>query len=210
MCRFSVPPGYVRTKSPGKSKLGPLIPVIDAILAADITAPPKQRHTAKRIFERLKAEHGFGGGYTVVKDYVRHAQHRLAKVPILQAARRDRCRLRRGTREALSRLGSTLRRSAASCRGGCRARAGPEPVTSPLAADAERQLHERIERAKLDAASFSLIWENLGNRRLPSEIFIEVAGVALKRASNEVIWDATEGKNVAIKDIEFLYRHGLN
>jgi transposase len=76
MCRFSAPPGYVRTKPPGKPKLGPLIPVIDAILAADVTAPPKQRHTAKRIFERLKAEHGFAGGYTVVKDYVRAARSR--------------------------------------------------------------------------------------------------------------------------------------
>ena len=71
MCRFSAPPGYVRSKPPGKPKLGPLIPVVDAILAADVTAPPKQRHTAQRIFERLKAEHGFAGGYTVVKDYVR-------------------------------------------------------------------------------------------------------------------------------------------
>ena len=34
-------------------------------------APKKQRHTAKRIFERLKKEHGFDGGYTIVKDYVR-------------------------------------------------------------------------------------------------------------------------------------------
>jgi len=76
MCRFSVPPGYVRLKPPGKPKLGPLIPVIDAILAADVTAPPKQRHTAQRIFERLKAEHGFAGGYTVVKDYVRIAKGR--------------------------------------------------------------------------------------------------------------------------------------
>jgi DNA-binding transcriptional regulator LsrR (DeoR family) len=33
MCRFSAPPGYVRTKPPGKPKLGTLIPVIDAILA---------------------------------------------------------------------------------------------------------------------------------------------------------------------------------
>jgi hypothetical protein len=51
MCRFSAPPGYVRSKPPGKPKLGPLIPVIDAILAGDVTAPPKQRHTAQRIFE---------------------------------------------------------------------------------------------------------------------------------------------------------------
>ena len=76
MCRFSVPPGYVRLKPPGKPKLGPLIPVVDAILAADVTAPPKQRHTAQRIFERLKTEHGFAGGYTVVKDYVRIAKGR--------------------------------------------------------------------------------------------------------------------------------------
>ena len=34
----------------------------------------KQRHTAKRIFERLRDEYGFGGGYTTVKDYVR--EHR--------------------------------------------------------------------------------------------------------------------------------------
>jgi transposase len=65
MCRFSAPPGYVRTKPPGKPKLGPLIPVIDAILAADMTAAPKQRHTARRIFERLRMEHGFTGGYTL-------------------------------------------------------------------------------------------------------------------------------------------------
>lgn len=32
--------------------------------------PRKQRHTAKRIWERLKGE-GFGGGYTIVKDTVR-------------------------------------------------------------------------------------------------------------------------------------------
>ena len=71
MCRFSLPPGYTRTRPVAKPKLGPLLPVIDAILEADRTAPVKQRHTAKRIFERLRDEHGFAGGYTVVKDYVR-------------------------------------------------------------------------------------------------------------------------------------------
>ncbi len=76
MCQFSTPPGYVRTKPPGKPKLGLFTPVIDAILAADKTAPPKQRHTAKRIYERLCVEHGFEGGYTVVKDYVRVSKSR--------------------------------------------------------------------------------------------------------------------------------------
>jgi transposase len=88
ICRFSVPPGYVRQKPPEKPKLGPVTPVIDAILAADVTAPPKQRHTAKRIFERLKAEHGYTGGYSVVKDYVRTARARSREmfVPLAHPA----------------------------------------------------------------------------------------------------------------------------
>jgi len=71
MCRFSLPPGYTRTMPIVKPKLGALLPVIDAILEADRSAPVKQRHTAKRIFERLRDEQDFAGGYTVVKDYVR-------------------------------------------------------------------------------------------------------------------------------------------
>jgi transposase len=71
MCRFSLPPGYTRTAPVAKPKQGALLPVIDAILDGDRSAPVKQRHTAKRIFERLRDEHGFAGGYTVVKDHVR-------------------------------------------------------------------------------------------------------------------------------------------
>ena len=84
MCRFSMPPGYTRTKPAEKPKLGPHVAVIDAILEADRTAPAKQRHTAKRIFERLRDEHGFGGGYTVVKDHVRvsRARGRETFVPL--------------------------------------------------------------------------------------------------------------------------------
>lgn len=63
MCRISLPPGYRRTRVVTKPKLGPLLSVIDAILEADKTAPVKQRHTAKRVFERLRDEHGFGGGH---------------------------------------------------------------------------------------------------------------------------------------------------
>jgi transposase len=84
MCRFSLPPGYTRTKPAEKPKLGPLLRVIDAILETDRTAPVKQRHTAKRIFQRLRDEHGFAGGYTVVKDYVRisRARGRETFVPL--------------------------------------------------------------------------------------------------------------------------------
>ncbi|MEM9360038.1 MAG: IS21 family transposase [Pseudomonadota bacterium] len=43
------------------------------------SAPRKQRHTARRIFERLRDEHGFTGGITIVTDYVREARHRTAE-----------------------------------------------------------------------------------------------------------------------------------
>lgn len=76
MCRLSLPPGYTRTKPVAKPNLGLLLPAIDAILEADRVGPVKQRYTAKRIFERLRDEHGYGGGYTVVKDYVRLARAR--------------------------------------------------------------------------------------------------------------------------------------
>ena len=74
MLQFSVPPGYERKKPVQRPKLGPWLGVIDQILVDDQTQPKKQRHTAKRIWDRLKAEHGFAGGYTVVKDYVRQAR----------------------------------------------------------------------------------------------------------------------------------------
>src|SRR5260370_39748436 len=61
MLKFSVPPGYVRTKAPFRPKLDEFTGVIDAILASDKDRPKKQRHTSKRIFERLRDEHGFTG-----------------------------------------------------------------------------------------------------------------------------------------------------
>ena len=70
MLKFSVPPGYVRTKPPFRPKLDAFVGIIDAILAADKERPKKQRHTAKRIFERLRDEHGFAGKITIVKDHV--------------------------------------------------------------------------------------------------------------------------------------------
>ena len=73
MVSFSVPPGYRREQPICRPKLGPGIGVIDAILDQDKQRPAKQRHTAKRIFDRLRDEHQFTGGYTIVKDYVRSA-----------------------------------------------------------------------------------------------------------------------------------------
>src|ERR1700740_3371496 len=84
MLAFSVPPGYRRSRPPARPKLDPYIGIIDAILAADEGRPKKQRHTANRIFERLRDEHGYRGGITIVKDYVRvqRLQHREVFVPL--------------------------------------------------------------------------------------------------------------------------------
>ncbi len=71
MLLYSVPPGYRRSEPVRRPKLDAFTGVIDRILDEDRAAPRKQRHTAKRIFERLRDEHGFEGGYTIVKDYVR-------------------------------------------------------------------------------------------------------------------------------------------
>lgn len=65
------PPGYRQSKARPKRKLEAFLPIIHQILEADRQAPKKQRHTAKRIFERLRDEHGFQGGKTVIKDAVR-------------------------------------------------------------------------------------------------------------------------------------------
>ena len=80
MLRHSEPPGYRRRHPPKRPKLGPFTDIIDRILTEDRTVHRKQRHTAKRIFERLRDEHGFSGGQTIVKDYVRERRRRLREV----------------------------------------------------------------------------------------------------------------------------------
>ena len=88
MLQYAVPPGYQRQQPIRRPKLGPWLGVIDAILEDDKQRPVKQRHTAKRIFDRLKQEHGFTGGYTIVKDYVRGEEVRGREmfVPLTHAA----------------------------------------------------------------------------------------------------------------------------
>jgi transposase len=87
MLQYAVPPDYQRQQPIRRLKLGPWLGVIVAILDDDKQRPVKQRHTAKRIFEWLKAENGFTGGYTIVKDYVRSAElhNREMFIPLTHA-----------------------------------------------------------------------------------------------------------------------------
>ena len=86
MLRYSAPPRYRRTKPVGRPKLEGFTGIIDAILEADRApgVPRKQRHTAHRIFKRLRDKHGFTGGYMIVKDHVRARRQstREAFVPL--------------------------------------------------------------------------------------------------------------------------------
>ncbi len=80
MLKHAVPPGYRRKGPPARPKLDPFLPIIDRILEEDKGQPKKQRHTAKRIFERLRDEHRFTGGITIVTDYVREKARRTREV----------------------------------------------------------------------------------------------------------------------------------
>jgi len=65
------PPTDRRKTGRRKPVLGAYVQWIHEILEADKSAPKKQRHTAKRIFERLRDEQGYTGKVTVVRDAVR-------------------------------------------------------------------------------------------------------------------------------------------
>jgi transposase len=75
----SAPPGYRQRTPRPKKKLGPYVKRIGQILKEDKALPKKQRHTAKRIFERLREE-GYVGGYTAVKDEVRDLEQKNREV----------------------------------------------------------------------------------------------------------------------------------
>ena len=76
-------------------------PVIDAMLRADLDAPRKQRHTARRVLARLVDEHqAVEVSYSTVRDYVARRRPEIAIeagralaegfVPQTHAARRPR------------------------------------------------------------------------------------------------------------------------
>jgi transposase len=78
MIEFPIPPGYRRRKTVDRPKLGPCLGLIDQIIKEDHGKPKKQQHTAGQIWEWLKERRGFTGGFSIVKDYVREARHRMA------------------------------------------------------------------------------------------------------------------------------------
>lgn len=80
MLEHAVPPGYQRKAPPRRPALDGFTGVIDEILRQDQAVIKKQRHTAKRIFERLRDEHGYQGSLTTVTYYVREHKQRSKEV----------------------------------------------------------------------------------------------------------------------------------
>jgi len=66
----ATPGKYTRRQPIGRPKLGDHVEFIEKTLAEDEQAPRKQRHTAMRLFERLRDERGYEGGYDSVRRYV--------------------------------------------------------------------------------------------------------------------------------------------
>ena len=81
------PKPFARPDQPTAAKLGSFYPIIQQILNDDEQAPPKQRHTFYRIFERLRDEHGYQGGYDAVRRYV--GKHRRRHVETFIPLTRD-------------------------------------------------------------------------------------------------------------------------
>ena len=75
----SSPPGYQRVVPYRKPKMGAYLGRIEEILEQAKEMPKKQRHTAKRIFERIREE-GYEGGYTQVKEAVRELRRTTQEV----------------------------------------------------------------------------------------------------------------------------------
>jgi transposase len=57
--------------------LEPVKGIIDHWLAEDAKQPPKQRHTAKRMYERLKEEYDFSGAESTIRRYVGQVRRQL-------------------------------------------------------------------------------------------------------------------------------------
>jgi len=74
------PPRYHLTKPRPCPAMDPFADAIRAWLEQDKVAPPKQRHTARRIYDRLVQEYGFTGAESTVRHYVAQLRPALNEV----------------------------------------------------------------------------------------------------------------------------------
>ena len=73
------PPVRLKTDPEAFPVMGEFIPIVDEWLEQDEREPRKQRHTVRRIYDRLRAEHGYAGSYGSVKRYVARKKDEMRK-----------------------------------------------------------------------------------------------------------------------------------
>jgi transposase len=74
------PPTFHQASPRKKPVLGPYLPILQRILEGDRHAPPKQRHTARRLYERLRDEHDYQGCPSIVRAAVASWKQTQAEV----------------------------------------------------------------------------------------------------------------------------------
>jgi transposase len=74
------PPRYHLRQPRPAPVIGPYLGLIESWLTADESAPPKQRHTAKRVYDRLVSEYGYSGSEMTVRRAVRAHRGRRTQV----------------------------------------------------------------------------------------------------------------------------------
>jgi len=107
MLSYSRPPGYQRAKKRGR-KIDLHVEWIGAVVDGERDIARKQRHTAKRIFERLKTERGYQGGYTAVKEAVSEIKAAKREVFVPLSHRRGEAQVDFG--HALVNVGGNLKK----------------------------------------------------------------------------------------------------
>jgi len=70
-------PQYSQKESRPEPMLAPVKDMIDQWIKDDAKQPLKQRHTARRIHERLKSEYGFSGAESTIRRYVGQVRREL-------------------------------------------------------------------------------------------------------------------------------------
>jgi transposase len=91
--RHPEPPPFRAPAPRAKPVLGPFLAIVQQIIDDDHHAPPKQRHTARRIYERLRDEHDYLGCASIVREAVRLYKQSQAEVfvPLLHPPGQAQC-----------------------------------------------------------------------------------------------------------------------
>ena len=69
--QHAAPPGYQRNRVPLRPKLDPVRSALDQLIQEDAQRPARQRRSARRLMQELRDHHGYEGGLTIIKDYLR-------------------------------------------------------------------------------------------------------------------------------------------